>query len=96
MRLSSLPHSDQREAPMTHVNLDTQPEVVRQFVLALARSSDGTLLELGGRPVACLVPPPRADSRDWPPGYFDLAGSIDDETFVRPPQGELPPPVAVE
>ena len=24
----------------------------------------------------------------WPPGYFDLAGSIDDETFVRHPQGE--------
>ncbi len=32
----------------------------------------------------------------WPPGYFDLAGSIDDETFVRHPQGELPPPVELE
>lgn len=32
-------------------------------------------------------------NRGWPPGYFDLAGSIDDETFVRPPQGELPAPV---
>lgn len=31
-----------------------------------------------------------------PPGYFDLIGSIDDETFVRPPQGELPPPVEFE
>jgi hypothetical protein len=28
----------------------------------------------------------------WPQGYFDLFGSITDETFVRPPQGELPPP----
>jgi hypothetical protein len=27
------------------------------------------------------------EERGWPPGYFDLAGSIDDETFVRPPQG---------
>ncbi len=27
----------------------------------------------------------------WPPGYFDLFGSIADESFVRPPQGELPP-----
>jgi len=25
----------------------------------------------------------------WPPGYFDLAGSIPDDTFVRPPQGGL-------
>ena len=36
------------------------------------------------------------EERGWPPGYFDLAGSIDDETFVRPPQGELPPPVELD
>jgi len=40
--------------------------------------------------------PVRAAGKDWPPGYFDLFGSIDDETFVRPPQGELPPPVELE
>jgi hypothetical protein len=34
------------------------------------------------------------EDRGWPPGYFDKTfGSIDDETFVRPPQGELPKPV---
>jgi hypothetical protein len=32
----------------------------------------------------------------WPAGYFDLAGSITDETFARPPQGELPPAAAIE
>lgn len=31
-----------------------------------------------------------------PPDYFELIGSIDDETFVRPPQGEWPPPVEME
>lgn len=31
-----------------------------------------------------------------PPNYFDLIGAIDDETFVRPPQGVLPPPVSLE
>lgn len=31
-----------------------------------------------------------------PPGYFDLIGAIDDETFTRPPQGELPPPLVIE
>src|SRR5262249_11269789 len=35
-----------------------QPEVVRQFVLALAGPGDGAVLESAGRPVACLVPPP--------------------------------------
>ena len=33
------------------------------------------------------------EERGWPPGYFDLAGSIDDDTFTRAPQGELPKPV---
>jgi hypothetical protein len=43
---------------MTHLNLDTQPEAVRQFVLALAEAPDGVVLESAGRPVACVVPPP--------------------------------------
>jgi antitoxin (DNA-binding transcriptional repressor) of toxin-antitoxin stability system len=45
---------------MTHVNLDTQPEVVRQFLLELAAATEGIVLESAGRPVACLVPPSRA------------------------------------
>lgn len=32
----------------------------------------------------------------WPAGYWSLAGSIDDDTFDRPPQGELPRPVDLE
>ncbi len=44
---------------MTHVNLDTQPEVVRQFVLGLSVSPEGVVLESSGRPVACVVPPPK-------------------------------------
>ncbi len=30
------------------------------------------------------------EERGWPPGYFDLAGSITDDSFVRPPQGIQP------
>jgi hypothetical protein len=34
------------------------------------------------------------DKLGWPPGYFeDTYASIMDETFSRPPQGELPKPV---
>jgi len=36
------------------------------------------------------------EQRGWPPGYFDLAGSIDDDTFCRHPQGELPKPVELD
>ena len=45
---------------MTHVNLDTLPEVVRQFVLGLSASPEGVVLESSGRPVACVVPPPKS------------------------------------
>lgn len=44
-----------------------------------------------------VVARPKAESGlSLPPGYFDLIGSIDDETFVRPPQGELPAPVEID
>jgi hypothetical protein len=65
--------------------------------------SDGTLtLRLPlGQPdtefeVIIVVQPKAVAGQGWPPGYFDLAGCIDDNTFVRHPQGELPPPVEVE
>lgn len=56
---------------MTHLNLDTQPEAVRQFVLALTASPEGVVLESAGRAVACLVPPPKppqgggSPEEDW-------------------------------
>jgi hypothetical protein len=54
---------------MTHINLDTQPEAVRQFLLALSASPEGTVLESAGRPIACLVPSPRtviaSNGEEW-------------------------------
>jgi len=45
------------------------------------------LPDIGGTP----------EDRGWPPGYFENTfGSITDETFVRPPQGDLPKPVELE
>ncbi len=50
---------------MTHVSLDGIPEPVRQFVLALADDPSGSVLEVGGQPVAWVVPaaasPPNGD-----------------------------------
>ena len=49
--------------------------------------------------VIVLQPKPTAvpstlEERGWPQGYFDETfGSIDDETFVLQPQGELSPAV---
>lgn len=37
------------------------------------------------------------EERGWPLGYFESTfGSIDDETFVRQPQGELPKSVELD
>lgn len=37
------------------------------------------------------------EERGWPPGYFENTfGSIADDTFERPPQGQLPKPVDLE
>lgn len=48
------------------------------------------------QPKEASTTPRTPEEHGWPPGYFDLAGSITDETFVRPPQGELPKPVDLE
>jgi hypothetical protein len=55
---------------MTHVNLDTQPEMVRQLVLALSASGEGAALESAGRPVAWVVPPPRPGEAGAPEGEW--------------------------
>ena len=58
---------------MTHVSLDSLDEKVKQFVLGLTVDPDGSVLELNGRPVACIVPPPQttneaADAEEWTEG----------------------------
>lgn len=55
---------------MTHVSLDAQDEKVKQFVLALTIDPIGSLLELNGRVLACVVPPPKpsngtTDAEKW-------------------------------
>jgi hypothetical protein len=41
--------------------------------------------------IELVVRPHEFRPGEWPANYFDLFGSISDETFVRPPQGERPP-----
>jgi hypothetical protein len=44
---------------MNHIHLESQPEAVRHFVLTLSLPPDGAVLEFGGEPVACVMPPPK-------------------------------------
>jgi hypothetical protein len=43
-----------------------------------------------------IVVRPKPGKVVLPPGYFDLLGSIDDETFTVHPQPPMPPPVELE
>ena len=41
---------------MNHINLDTQDERIKRFVLSLNLDSEGSVLEADGRPVAHVLP----------------------------------------
>jgi hypothetical protein len=41
---------------MDHIGLECQDEAVRRFVLSLKLDSGGTVLELNGQAIACIVP----------------------------------------
>jgi hypothetical protein len=45
------------ESIMKHVQLDTKDESVKRFVLELTVDAGGCLLELNGKPVACVILP---------------------------------------
>jgi hypothetical protein len=58
------------ECAMKHVNLNAQEESVKRFVLGLAADAGGSVLELNGQVVACVVPAPKpvrseAASETW-------------------------------
>ncbi len=46
--------------------------------------------------VEVVARPKKPEDSGWPPGYFELFGSIDDETFTVHPQPPLPPPLEIE
>ena len=50
---------------MNHVNLNTATDAVREVILSF--KANGTVFELDGRPIACLIPPPTQpdDAPEW-------------------------------
>lgn len=75
---------------MTSIVLHSTSRPDGKLYLEIAVGRPGTEFEVQ------LTARPKSARIVLPPGYFDLIGSIDDETFVRPPQGELPPPVDMD
>ncbi|MCI0681056.1 MAG: hypothetical protein L0Y71_03040 [Gemmataceae bacterium] len=81
---------------MTHVSLDPQDEVVKQFVLGLAVDPSGSILELNGRPVACIVPPPKAMKCIGEPEWTDAKNARRVELIKKKHADGLSPAEHVE
>jgi hypothetical protein len=82
---------------MRHIPLENQPEVVRQFVLTLV-SPNGAVLELGGQPVACVLPAPKLpnDPPLEPPTWTDAKNGRRWDLIDRKYAGTLTPAEAIE
>ena len=83
---------------MVHIHLDGQPEAVRQFVLSLSDHPDGAVLELSGRPVACLMPPPITTNGSvaYPGDWTEAKNTRRCELIDRKYEGALTPEEGVE
>jgi hypothetical protein len=57
---------ERKDPSVNHIALDKQDEAVKQFVLSLPIDPNGSVLELEGRPIACVLPPPSEDGDDEP------------------------------
>ncbi len=47
---------DRKDSAVNHIALDKEDEAVKRFVLSLPVDANGSVLELEGRAVACVVP----------------------------------------
>jgi hypothetical protein len=45
-----------KDSAVNHIALDKEDEAIKRFVLSLPVGANGAVLELEGRPVACVVP----------------------------------------
>jgi hypothetical protein len=80
---------------MTHLNLDTVEESVRQVILALALDPAGSVLECNGRAIAWIVPAaavPSNGDEAWSEAKNQRRCDLIDRKYA----GELTPAEAVE
>ena len=56
---------------MTHISLDAQDDVVKQFVLGLMIDPAGSVIEFNGHPAACVMPAPKPGSSAALPEWND-------------------------
>jgi len=57
---------ERKDSVVNHIALDKQEEAVKRFVLSLPVDPNGSVLELEGRAIACVLPPPSENGDDEP------------------------------
>jgi len=73
---------------MDHILLDSQDEAIKRFFLSLPVDSQGAVVELNGRLLACVMPPPKAlngASEEWTEAKNDRRCELIDRKFDGPP-----------
>lgn len=87
-----------KDRVVKHIRLDSQPEVVRQFVLSLSVPAEGAVLELSGQPIACVLPPPKATNGTptAPADWTDAKNARRCELIDRKYAGTLTPQEGIE
>ncbi len=70
---------------MDHIRLESQDEAVRRFLLSLKLEHGGTVLELNGQPVACIVPvaaPIGSGDAEWTDAKNDRRSALLDRKYA--------------
>jgi len=85
---------DHKETAMNHILLDKQDEAVKRFFLSLPADSQGSVVELNGLALACLVPVSLASQDDgvWTEAKNERRCELIDKEI----DGTLTPAEAVE
>jgi hypothetical protein len=71
---------------VSHINLDGQGEVIKQFFLSLPAGSEGAVVELNGQALACVVPIASADNghdEEWTSARNERRCELIDRKYER-------------
>jgi hypothetical protein len=78
---------EQKENAMNHILLDKQDEAVKRFFLSLPADAQGSVVELNGHAVACVLPPPKAmngTTEEWNDAKNERRCDLIDREFNGP------------
>ena len=81
---------------MNHISLDNLDDSVKRFVLSVSSDPGGSILELNGQAVACVVPPPSRNGGATEESWTDEKNGRRVELITKKHTSGLVPAEAVE